>query len=115
MILQNIIFIITLIGIGLVTLGFAYVISQAGKPADDEATRKANHTSNVFRRWLFGALLVLFVGGTYGTLRNFPIPPPYAPLNAKQVVDVVGQQWAWKIQTNKIGRASGREKGGKTV
>lgn len=102
MVLQNMIFIITLIGIGLVALGFIYVILQAGKPADDEATRKAGHTSNVLRRWLFAALLIIFVGGTYGTLRHFPIPSQYAPLNAQQVVDVVGRQWAWQIQPGTI-------------
>ena len=102
MILQNVIFTIALVGMVLVALGFAYVIFQAGKPADYEATRKAGHTSNVLRRWLFAALLLVFVGGTYGTLRGFPIPPQYAPLNAQQVVDVVGQQWLWKIHPDTV-------------
>ncbi|TAK51606.1 MAG: cytochrome oxidase [Betaproteobacteria bacterium] len=97
MIPQNVIWTIALIGMGLVALGFIHVIVQAGKPADDAATRKAAHTSNVLRRWLFAALLITFVGGTYATLRPFPIPLQYAPLDAQQVVDVVGQQWSWQI------------------
>lgn len=102
MILQNIVWAIALCGIGLIALGFIYVISQAGKPADDAATRKAAHTSNVIRRWLFMALLVGFVGVTYGTLRHFPIPLQHAPLDAHQVVDVVGRQWSWQITPDTI-------------
>lgn len=97
MILQDVIWAIALAGIGLVALGFVYVIIQAGKPADDAATRKAAHTSNILRRWLFGALLITFVGVTYGTLRHFPIAPQHSSLDVQQVVDVVGQQWSWSI------------------
>ncbi len=102
MILQNVIWTIALVGMSLVALGFIYVISQAGKPADDAATQKAAHTSHVLRRWLFGALLITFVGGTYGTLRNFPIPLQHTPLGIEQVVDVVGQQWSWQITPNTV-------------
>ena len=97
MILQNEVWIIALVGMGLVALGFIYVIAQAGKPADDDATRKAAHTSNVLRRWLFAALLIIFVGGSYATLRHFPIPLQHGPLDVHQIVDVVGQQWSWQI------------------
>jgi cytochrome c oxidase subunit 2 len=97
MILQNVIWTIALVGMGLVALGFIHVIHQAGKPADDAATRKAAHTSNVLQRWLFGAMLVAFVGVTYATLHRFPIAPQHSPLDVQQVVDVVGQQWSWQI------------------
>ncbi|MGH8736947.1 MAG: hypothetical protein ACREU5_02190 [Burkholderiales bacterium] len=97
MIFQNVVWTIALVGMGLVALGFIYVIRQAGKPADDAATRKAAHTSNVLRRWLFGALLIIFVGGSYATLSHFPIPLQHTPLGVHQVVDVVGQQWSWQI------------------
>lgn len=102
MILQNVVWAIALAGMGLVALGFVYVISQAGKPADDAATRKAGHTSNVLRRWLFGALLITFLGVTYGTLRHFPIAPQHSPLDVQQVVDVVGQQWSWNISPTTV-------------
>ena len=102
MILQNVIWTIALVGMGLVALGFIHVIRHAGKPADDDATRKATHTSNIVRRWLFGAMLIIFVGVTYGTLRHFPIPPQNAPLGIHQVVDVVGQQWSWQITPNTV-------------
>ncbi len=102
MILQNVIWTIALVGMGLVALGFIHVIYQAGKPADDAATRKAAHTSNILRRWLFGAMLVIFVGVTYGTLRHFPIPPQNTPLDIHQVVDVVGQQWSWQITPDTV-------------
>ncbi len=106
MILQNVVWIISLIGMGLVALGFIHVIRQAGKPADDAATRKAAHTSNVLRRWLFGALLIIFVGVTYGTLHRFPIPPQNAPLGIHQIVDVVGQQWHWQINPDRVSAGS---------
>jgi cytochrome c oxidase subunit 2 len=102
MIFQNVVWTIALVGMGLVALGFIHVIRQAGKPADDEATRKAAHTSNVLRRWLFAALLIIFVGGSYATLRNFPIPPQHTALGIQQVVDVVGQQWSWQINPKTV-------------
>ena len=80
MILQNVVWIIALVGMGLVALGFIHVILQAGKPADDAATRKAARTSNILRRWLFGALLIIFLGGTYATLHHFPVPLQHTPL-----------------------------------
>ena len=97
MILQDVVWVIALVGMGLVATGFVYVILQAGKPADDAATSKAAHSSNVLRRWLFGALLLIFVGVTYATLHRFPIPLQHAPLGIHQVVDVTGQQWSWQI------------------
>ncbi|MGH8041816.1 MAG: cytochrome oxidase [Rudaea sp.] len=102
MILQNVVWTIALVGMGLVALGFIYVISQAGKPADDAATHKAAQTSNMLRRWLFGALLIIFVGGSYATLHQFPIPPQHSPLDIKQVVNVVGQQWSWQIEPGTV-------------
>lgn len=44
MTLQNVVSAIALVGIGLVAVSFIHVIRHAGKPADDEATRKAAHT-----------------------------------------------------------------------
>lgn len=102
MLLQNVIAVIALVGMGLIALGFIYVISQAGKPADDAARRKATHTSHVLRRWLFGALLIAFVAGSYATLRPFPIPQQTAPLGIHQVVNVVGQQWLWQISPDTV-------------
>lgn len=102
MILQNVIWTIALIGMGLVALGFLYVISQAGKPADAAATSKAANTSNALRRWLLAALVIITVGATYGTLRPFPVPLQHAPLGIKQVVDVVGQQWSWQLTPDTI-------------
>jgi cytochrome c oxidase subunit 2 len=102
MIIQNVVWIITLVGIGLVALVFVYVISQASRPADDAARRKAAHTSYVLRRWLFGGLLIIFVVGTYATLHPFPVPEQHAPLGIHQVVDVVGQQWSWDIKPDTI-------------
>lgn len=91
-----------LVGIGLVSLGFIYVIIQAGKSADAKVAEHIHKHSNVVRRWLFALLLVIFVVGSFITLRHFPIPPQHAPLAAKQVVNVVGHQWSWELSTTQI-------------
>lgn len=100
--LQNLVWTIALAGMDLVGLAFLYVISQAGKCADDAATRTSTHTSHVLRRWLFGGFLIALAGGSYVTLRPFPIPLQRAPLGVEQIVDVVGVQWAWKITPSTV-------------
>lgn len=102
MILQDRVWTIAMVGIGLVALAFIYVINEAGKPADDAATRKSAHTAHVLRRWLFGGFLLVLVGGSYATLRPFPIPLQRAPLGIDQVVEVVGIQWAWQIKPDTV-------------
>lgn len=102
MALQDVVWIITLSGIGLVSLGFVLVILQADKPADDEATRKSARNARRLQAWLFGILLVGFVVGTWATLRHYPIPPQNKPLDAPQVVDVVGRQWSWQITPSMV-------------
>jgi len=102
MALQDVVWIITLAGIGLVALGFVLVILQAGKPADDEATRKSAHNARRLQAWLFGILLVGFAVGTWATLRHYPIPPQDKPLDSRQVVDVVGRQWSWQITPSTV-------------
>lgn len=97
MTLQDVIWTIALVGMGLVALGFIHVIIQAGKPADDAASRKSAHTAHVLQAWLFAILFVGFVAGSWATLRHFPIPPQHGDLDVKQVVDVVGRQWSWQM------------------
>lgn len=102
MITEKEVWVIALVGMGLVALGFIYVISQAGKSSDPARAQRAVKTSTVLRRWLFLVLLLIFVGVSYGSLRHFPIPPQQAPLAAKQVVNVIGRQWSWEFSTNQV-------------
>lgn len=95
--LQDVVWAIALVGMGLVALGFVHVIIQAGKPADDAASRKSAHTAHALQAWLFAILFVGFVAGSWATLRHFPIPPQHGGLDVKQVVDVVGRQWSWQL------------------
>lgn len=97
MTLQDAVWTIALVGMGLVALGFIHVIIQAGKPADEAATRKSAHTAHLLQGWLFVVLFVGFVVGSWATLRRFPIPPQHGALDAKQVVDVVGRIWSWQL------------------
>jgi cytochrome c oxidase subunit 2 len=102
MIFQNEVFLIALVGMGLVTLGFIYVIFQAGKPADTAEAAQAHKTSNLLRKWLFVALLVIFIGASYATLHRFPIPLQHEPLQASQVVNVIGHQWYWEMSATQV-------------
>ena len=102
MISGNEVWVIALVGMGLVALAFVYVIMQAGKPADEARAQRAYGTSNALRRWLFLILLVMFAGGSYASLWHFPLPPQHAPLPAKQVVNAIGHQWSWEFSTDQI-------------
>lgn len=97
MVLQNAVWTIALVGMGLVALGFIHVIIQAGKPADDAARQKSARTARRLQAWLFAILFVGFVGGSWATLSHFPIPPQHGALDVQQVVDVVGRQWSWQM------------------
>lgn len=109
MALQDVIWTIWLVGAALVAIGFIFVIVQAGKPADDAATRKATHTSHMLQAWLFVVLLVGFVAGSWATLRHFPIPSQHRALGAAQVVDVVGRQWSWQVAPDTVHAGSAVE------
>lgn len=99
---QDTVWAIALAGMGLVALGFVHVIIQAGKPADEAATRKSTHTAHVLRTWLFAILVVIFFVGSWATLHRFPIPPQHTPLDATQVVDAVGGQWFWTLSESRL-------------
>lgn len=107
--LQDSIWAIALSGMGLVTLGFLHVVSQAGRSADEEATRRSARTANALRRWLFGVLLVGFLGGTWATLHRFPIPAQSGDLGAPQVVDVVARMWSWEFKPESVHAGSAVE------
>ena len=99
MIFQDEIWYIAVAGMLLCTLVFIYVISQASKPAETRESQKKPYS---LRRWLFLVLLVVFVGVSYATLHRFPIPLQHDPLEASQVIDVVGHQWYWEMSAAQI-------------
>ncbi|MFT0534420.1 hypothetical protein ACMHYJ_16560 [Castellaniella hirudinis] len=95
---QNVVWPLSLLGIGAVTLVFVFVISQARIPATADETRHHTHTAHVIQAWFFGLLLAGFGLGTWLTLRHFPIPAQHTPLQADAVVDVEGFMWGWTMQ-----------------
>lgn len=97
MTIQDAVWRIALAAIGLIALGFIYVISQASRPADEAETRRATNAFHGLRRGLFLILLVGFVAGTWATLRRFPIPRQRGDLGAAQVVDVTARMWSWQV------------------
>ncbi|MCC6316599.1 MAG: cytochrome oxidase [Gemmatimonadaceae bacterium] len=106
MTIQDRIWAVALVGIGLVALAFLYVISQASKPADANAASRSAHTAHRLRTLLFVALLTVFAVGSWATLRPFPIASQRSTSDAQQVVDVTAGQWYWKIDpdTVEVGR-----------
>ncbi len=97
--LQSEAWLVTLIGLGVVTLFFLYVIVQAGTTAD---AADVKHRAYALRGWLFAALVIFGVGVTWATLRQFPIAVQGHPTAAPQVVNVVGRQWAWQISPGEV-------------
>lgn len=100
--LQDLVWIIALVGIGLVALFILFVVSEAGKPADDAARAQSARTAKRWQGRLFGLLLVIFFGGSWATLHSFPIPPQHDDTAPATVVKVVGHQWAWQIEPTSV-------------
>ena len=96
---QDEVWLITLIGIALVALVFAYVISRSGGRADAKQVQVRAYS---IRRWWFLALLVFGIGVTYASLRPFPVPDQRAQLRGAQIVDVVGHQWFWQLSRYQV-------------
>jgi cytochrome c oxidase subunit II len=97
--IQDEVGVMTLAGIGIVSLVFLYVISQATRQAP--ATRVQARAAAI-RGWFFVALLVLGAGVTAATLAPFPIPDQHASSGARVVVEVMGHQWGWRVSPGTI-------------
>lgn len=100
MILQTEVWYITLAGIGLVSLAFIYAIAGARSPAPDAT--QVQKKAYAIRRWWFLALLVLGVGVSWASLKEFPIADQQGRLASAQVVNAVGRQWSWELSQNRF-------------
>lgn len=108
MYLQDVIWTIALVGMGLVALGFILVIAGAGKKAADESRAKIASTATKLKTWMFGILLLIFASGSWATLHDYPIPPQHGIVGPQQTVEVVGRMWSWDVtpDTLEIGRTA---------
>ncbi len=99
MTMQDKVGLLTLAGIVAVTLGFLFVIRRVARQADAAEVEARAHA---MRRRLFAALIILGIGVTGATLVPFPIPSQQAPPGVRRVVNAVGHQWAWQVDTGPI-------------
>lgn len=100
MILQDGVFTAALTGIALVALLFVVVTlqSDARPGADEQSARRHARLSGILQGWWFFILLIGFIGGSWATLRNYPIPAQHGDVAADQVVQVTGRMWSWSIE-----------------
>lgn len=94
MVIQDVVFTLTLVLIAAIAWIFIYVVVQAGRPAE---AAQVHRKSNAIRRWWFAALILFGVGVAYATLQPFPIANQRAPSATAQVVNAVGRQWSWEL------------------
>jgi len=99
MILQDKVWLLTLVGLGGVTAVFLYVISQATRQAD---ASRVQAQSYAIRRWFFLVLVAAGLVAIVATLLPFPIPDQHAASGAAQIVKVTGHQWAWEVSPGPI-------------
>lgn len=100
MITQDVVGVLTLIGIGIVALVFIYVVAHSGKQAADSA--QITHKAYAIRRWWFVVLVLLGIGVSYASLRPFPISDQRAQSQTAQIINAVGRQWTWNLSQNQI-------------
>ena len=96
--MQDEVWIITLIGMGLVALAFVWVIAQSVRTAAPEDGQK---TANAVQRWWFLLLVVAGVGIAYATLEPYPIANQRVESQA-QIVNAIGRQWSWQISPSRV-------------
>ncbi len=99
---QDLVAAIALLTIALIAVVFVLVIRQVDQPADEAARRQAAGTARKIQVGVFVVLLVVFFGGTWATLAQFPIPRQRGDLGARQVVEVTGRMWMWEIAPESI-------------
>ncbi|HEY8011582.1 MAG TPA: cytochrome oxidase [Rudaea sp.] len=97
--MQDEVWIITLIGVGLVALAFVWVIVQSARPPGPQQVHEKAHA---LRRWWFLALVVLGIGIACATLRPFPIADQQTNAQSAQIVDAIGRQWSWQLSRTRV-------------
>ena len=99
MITQQVVWMLTLAGIGIVALTFIYVIANSGKTAD---ATSVNHKAYAIRRWWFIVLIVIGITVAYISLKPFPIGDQQAQSSTAQIIDAVGRQWSWELSRHQV-------------
>ena len=97
--MQDDVWSITLIGVGLVALVFVVVLVHAGRPPLPETAQKKAHAIQL---WWFLALLGLGSVMAFRTLRPFPIAAQHVQSRGAQIVSATGHQWAWELSRNRV-------------
>jgi len=98
MLIQDEVSLITLLGVGFISLVFVYIIARSVESPTPEQAKKPSH----FRRWFFAGLVAFICFITGATLMPFPIASQQAQAEEAQVVKAVGRQWSWELSRNQV-------------
>ena len=96
--MQWLVLLLTLVGIGLVAYAFYFVIRRSGERIDDY-TIVVGSAYSLRKKW-FAFLLIAGVVVSIASLTPFPIAD--ASAKDEQVVNAVGGQWYWKLDTKEL-------------
>ena len=97
--INNVAWWITIIGVGMLTLVFWFVISRSSETAEYAPVQKAWY--GVRKPWFY-VLVLLGIVVTFSTLTPFPIAAQKGPTEASQIINVKGFQWYWTIDKTEL-------------
>ncbi|CAA7624972.1 cytochrome C oxidase subunit II [Magnetospirillum sp. SS-4] len=96
---QHIAWVITLVAMGAVTIGFLWVAAGAGNFAEYPGIVQKAYR---IRKVLFIALLAVSGGVSAATLGDLPYAATHGAESGKfQVIDAVGARWQWELSADR--------------
>ncbi len=96
--MQDAVWIITLVLVGLLAVVFVSVLWRASAPAAAGSTANPSR----YRMPLLWLLVVVGIGATYGTLSVWPYGPGGAASGEPMTVTVTAAQWSWDISQTEL-------------
>jgi len=99
--LQNTVWLLTLIGMGFVTAVYLFVFVRATQPADADSVKKRLYG---IRPWWFVLLVGIIIVALSLTLARLPYADTHdrAAAEPDMTVDVTGYQWYWVLSESTV-------------